>query len=251
LFFSLNFLSRYTPWILRRILIVDMPWIFRAAYKTIQRFLPEDQREFLQLVTREQLLQEVIDPANAPDFMNGTCTIPYCGWTRSHPSSSSWIDFGFNNFSGYTLKRAHRFAKIYMPLFHADEFRSEYYGLLVEMLERALVLYGSKVTCQDVIEMYPRVKQLDSFERLEYMCKVLDAAGITPEELQETTSKREEPHDPATSEQDKSDTKSEVTKAQKREEIDEKQGQKKIDGSTDGELIREETLQTTDSIAVA
>lgn len=243
LFFSLNFLSRYTPRILRRILIVDMPWIFRAAYKTIQRFLPEDQRNFLQLITREQLLQEVIDPANAPDFLGGTCSIPYSGWTRSHPHSSSWIDFGFTNFSEYTLKRAHRFAKLFIPFFLDDKFRSDYYVLLIEMLERALKLYGSKATCQDVIDRYPRIKELQSFERLEYMCRVLDAAGEIPDDSIGSLLATEAKPVPAQSDSGEPDDKS--APANQSDPVS-----TRIQPS-DRKIAKETTLKAADSIAVS
>ena len=150
-----------------------MPWILRKTFKVIQQFIPEDQREFLQLVTHEELLRDIVDPANAPDFVGGHCRLPYCGSERSHPNSASLIEFGFDHFPEYTFKKTLDYIKVILPLITKNEPLSPYHTKLIHMLELAVKEFGPKITCRGILERFPDLKNMLEGERLDHLDNIM------------------------------------------------------------------------------
>ena len=65
---SLVQIAKYNyPYILRRILIVNTPWIFKACYKIIQGFLPEDAKEIVDFTNSYEEISRYILPSNLPE----------------------------------------------------------------------------------------------------------------------------------------------------------------------------------------
>jgi hypothetical protein len=57
---------------------VNMPYAIKFVVKTVMLAMPSETRKAMLFLNQEEL-QEIVDPANLPDFLGGTCQRPYCG----------------------------------------------------------------------------------------------------------------------------------------------------------------------------
>lgn len=76
--YAIHIVIAYFPTGINHILLVDLPWVLRAVWGLAKAWVPENRRKLVSFITRKQLL-DYIDVENIPDFMDGTCKIPYAG----------------------------------------------------------------------------------------------------------------------------------------------------------------------------
>lgn len=91
LFYTINLLRNYYPVGIKRILVVDLPWVLRACWSVARSWMSERGRHMIQFITRKEL-SNFIDEENLPDFLGGTCELPYKGqYTVPRYAQSSTI----------------------------------------------------------------------------------------------------------------------------------------------------------------
>lgn len=74
------------------IIVIDLPWIARAAQNIIKYALPPEIRlAFINI--RKEELTNYIDRQNLPDFLGGTCSRPYCGSAAVPTGCISFIEY--------------------------------------------------------------------------------------------------------------------------------------------------------------
>ena len=74
--FIILLLGNYYPMILNTSLVYELPWILNFVLKLVHSWLPEDQRELSNPITKKEL-NDYVDPDQLPDFLGGTCNLPY------------------------------------------------------------------------------------------------------------------------------------------------------------------------------
>jgi len=116
LWFLVSALINYNPKWLNYILVYDLPWILRGAWKVAQTMVPEDQRKLIRLCNGKDI-HEYIDPENLPDYIpGGTCTINY---RKAPKGCKSFEEVGKEY--GMTKEDIDKVLKIYEPLMKEDE----------------------------------------------------------------------------------------------------------------------------------
>ena len=74
--FIISLLRNYYPMILNTVLVHELPWILNFVLKLVHSWLPQDQRELIDPITKKEL-NDYVDPDQLPDFLDGTCDLPY------------------------------------------------------------------------------------------------------------------------------------------------------------------------------
>lgn len=69
-------LINYYPMILNAILVNELPSILSYILKLIHSFLPQNINESIDPITKIEL-NDYVDPNELPDFLDGTCNLPY------------------------------------------------------------------------------------------------------------------------------------------------------------------------------
>jgi len=114
LFYSINTLRSYFPAGINHILIVDLPWILRACWSMAKSWVPEKGRKMVEFIQRKELTN-FIDKENLPDFMGGTCSLPYKGNRVVPKGSPTTYDFCTQTLS-LPPKTAEKIAAQYRPI---------------------------------------------------------------------------------------------------------------------------------------
>ena len=87
-----NFLSfvisvlRNYPMLLSTVLVYELPWILNVVLKLIHSWLPQDLRELIHPITKKEL-NDYVDPDQLPDFLDGSCDLPYKTVPKDAPSA--------------------------------------------------------------------------------------------------------------------------------------------------------------------
>ena len=76
LFFILSLVRNYYPMILNGALVYQLPWILNYVLKLVYSWLPQDHREMIHLITKKELFDNIASD-ELPDFLGGTCDLPY------------------------------------------------------------------------------------------------------------------------------------------------------------------------------
>ncbi|XP_053210657.1 motile sperm domain-containing protein 2-like [Panonychus citri] len=74
--YLISIMSNYFPLGLKQVIVLDIPWILDAIRKMISSMLPEEALKVVTFTSRKKL-PDFVDPKNSPDFVCGTCTVPY------------------------------------------------------------------------------------------------------------------------------------------------------------------------------
>lgn len=72
----LALLKDYFPVNLDYVLAVNFPWILSAAWSLIKRLIPAEKRDIVQFINSDKIF-DFVPKENCPDFLGGTCNIPY------------------------------------------------------------------------------------------------------------------------------------------------------------------------------
>ena len=89
----IHMLLKHFPGTLERIIIVDMPWVFRAFFAFIKTWLGKERCKMIFFSSRSNLHKQ-IDKEKIPDFLGGTCSRPYKGAKMVPENSPEIFDFG-------------------------------------------------------------------------------------------------------------------------------------------------------------
>ena len=76
LLFIFSLIRNYYPMLLNAILVYELPWVLNYVLKLVHSWLPQNHREIINLITKKELYENVhLD--QLPDFLSGTCEMPY------------------------------------------------------------------------------------------------------------------------------------------------------------------------------
>lgn len=76
LLFILSLIRNYYPMLLNAVLVYQLPWVLNYVLKLVNSWLPQSHREIIHPITKKQLYENVhLD--QLPDFLGGTCEMPY------------------------------------------------------------------------------------------------------------------------------------------------------------------------------
>ena len=78
LFHAISTLKAYFPFGISRIVLIDLPWILRACWGMAKAWVPQNRRKLVEFISKSEL-DKLVAPENLPDFLGGSCTIPYGG----------------------------------------------------------------------------------------------------------------------------------------------------------------------------
>lgn len=173
LFFTLNVLNRYMPSVVRRVLILELPWIFRTVFKAIQRFLPGDQGQYLEVVSRQELIDRYVALENLPDYLGGHCQQPYRGWAQAAPGSQSCIEFGIKNYPHYTVRQMTRLARIFLPFLESEGHECERLKSRIDLYDRLTQELGKHITFEQLMQRYPQLKPMEPEQRDEFLAELI------------------------------------------------------------------------------
>ena len=84
--FIISLLRNYYPMILNTVLVCELPWILNFVLKLVHSWLPQDQRELIHPITKKEL-NDFVDSDQLPDFLGGTCDLPYKTAPKDVPSA--------------------------------------------------------------------------------------------------------------------------------------------------------------------
>ncbi|KAI1305261.1 Motile sperm domain-containing protein 2 [Halotydeus destructor] len=119
LFYCIHTLRNYFPAGINNVLIVDLPWVLRACWKMAKPLVPERGRHMVQFITKKELAN-YIDHSNIPDFMGGSCPLPYKG-PKVVPMGSPTTARFCTEVLGLSEKSAHRVCSTYRPVVSENE----------------------------------------------------------------------------------------------------------------------------------
>lgn len=111
--YAITTILSYFPAGINHILIVDLPWILRFCWGVAKSWVPENRRNLVAFIPRKQLL-DYIDEDKIPDFMGGTCKIPYGGTKVVPKGCPSTYDFCYFTL-GLPPKTCEKIVNIYKP----------------------------------------------------------------------------------------------------------------------------------------
>ena len=74
--FIISLLRNYYPMLLSSVLVHELPWVLNFVLKLVQSWLPQHQNDMIHPITKKEL-NDYIDPDQLPDFLDGTCDLPY------------------------------------------------------------------------------------------------------------------------------------------------------------------------------
>jgi len=84
--FIVTTLRDHYPYVLKSVVVNELPWILNYVFKLVMSWLPKEQQELLHLVSFKDLNQ-YIAADQLPDFMKGTNTAPYKECPKTAPSA--------------------------------------------------------------------------------------------------------------------------------------------------------------------
>ena len=86
LMFITSLLKNYYPIILNTVLVYELPSILNYVLKLVHSWLPEDHQKLIDPITKKEL-NDYVDPDQLPDFLGGTCDLPYKTAPKDVPSA--------------------------------------------------------------------------------------------------------------------------------------------------------------------
>lgn len=122
--FLTTFASSYSPFGVRYILVLNLPWTLNSFRKVAFQFVSDDVANVLKFVSGDEIF-EFIDRENVPDYLGGTCKRNY----RSVPRGAKPIEDLVERY-GYSKADVERIMPVYKePLGEAEKClsRNDYY----------------------------------------------------------------------------------------------------------------------------
>ena len=86
LLFLISLIRNYYPMILNAVLVYELPWILDFVLKLVNSWLPQDQRGLIDPITKKELNDNIASD-QLPDFLGGTCDLPYKIVPKDAPSA--------------------------------------------------------------------------------------------------------------------------------------------------------------------
>jgi len=74
--YLITIMTNYFTWSIKYILVLELPWVLNAIQKMVFAMLPEEAKTLILFKNRKGLIK-LIDSQNLPDYLGGTCSIPY------------------------------------------------------------------------------------------------------------------------------------------------------------------------------
>lgn len=110
-------LKDYFPVNLDYVLAVNFPWILSAAWTLIKRLIPSEKRGAVQFINSDKIF-DYIAKENCPDFIGGTCTVPYQVLYEQAPTA---VDFILDQVdSNIPVKRCYEILELFKDLIPKD-----------------------------------------------------------------------------------------------------------------------------------
>ena len=72
----LSLVRNYYPMIINAVLVYELPWILNYVLKLVHSWLPQDHREMIDPIIKKELFDNIASD-QLPDFLGGTCDLPY------------------------------------------------------------------------------------------------------------------------------------------------------------------------------
>ena len=72
----LSLARNYYPMLLNAVLVYELPWILNYVLKLVGSWLPQNHRGIIHPINKKELYEN-IDYDQLPDFLSGTCDLPY------------------------------------------------------------------------------------------------------------------------------------------------------------------------------
>ena len=76
LMFIISLLRNYYPMILNTVLVYRLPSVLNHVLKLVHSWLPKDHQKLIHPINKKGL-NDYVDPDELPDFLGGTCDLPY------------------------------------------------------------------------------------------------------------------------------------------------------------------------------
>ena len=76
LMFIISLLRNYYPMILNTVLVYELPSILNYVLKLVHSWLPQDHQKLIDPINKKGF-NDYVDPDELPDFLGGTCDLPY------------------------------------------------------------------------------------------------------------------------------------------------------------------------------
>ena len=76
LMFIISLLRNYYPMILNTVLVYELPSILNYVLKLVYSCLPQDHQKLIDPINKKGF-NDYVDPDELPDFLGGTCDLPY------------------------------------------------------------------------------------------------------------------------------------------------------------------------------
>lgn len=111
LFDAISTLRNYFPFGINHIILVDLPWVLRAVWGMAKAWVPHNRRKLVEFVARQDI-HKIVDRSNLPDFLGGTCTIPY-GGSKVVPAGCPTIYKFATDVLGVSVKTAEKISQMY------------------------------------------------------------------------------------------------------------------------------------------
>ena len=111
LFHAISTLKAYFPFGISRIVLIDLPWILRACWGMAKAWVPQNRRKLVEFISKSEL-DKLVAPENLPDFLGGSCTIPY-GGSKAVPKGCPTLYQFAINVLGLSEKAAEKLSNIY------------------------------------------------------------------------------------------------------------------------------------------
>lgn len=118
LFYSLKTLMKYFPAGINKILIVDLPWVLRACWGLAKTIIGNNKK-LVEFIDRKTILEH-IEQGNLPDFLGGTCPLPYKG-AKVVPAECPTTQAFCQDVLGLSFKVSERISNVYRPIIEALE----------------------------------------------------------------------------------------------------------------------------------
>jgi hypothetical protein len=113
LFHAISTLKNYFPFGISRIVLIDLPWILRACWGMAKAWVPQNRRKLVEFTARADMTK-LVAPENLPDFLGGSCTIPY-GGDKVVPKGSPTMYKFCTDVLGLSEKCAEKVSNTYKP----------------------------------------------------------------------------------------------------------------------------------------
>lgn len=117
LFYSISTINSYFPFGISHIVIVDLPIYLRAFWYAAKPLVPSNRRKLVDFISTADL-KKLVAKEHLPDFLGGTCKLPYKGYSVVPPGCPSTYEFA-RNVLGLSDKAAEKIELCYRPI--ADE----------------------------------------------------------------------------------------------------------------------------------